>query len=829
MAAALGRRRPRLDGAAARGKRLVGAFASALAVGLGFTPLHLFYLHLRGMNRRRNLLACFLENIMAYHLLLLLLRQALYAVPATTRKQQRRQLLVLLVAAAAVFCHAFIVAAQVTAVALMGSRMNGDLIYNVVWAVKTDTWGETDAKYFFPFVLSATLAIDMAWLFWGLKLSCGGNGGILDYDEDNAEVKAALKRKAAALGRDCSVKSLCLTFGIVGLLRYGLLWRGYSPVANTVYSLAQYSQMTGPSNLKRSKLPRRLPLRQAHKRYSYNYTALPDLAAAYAAAAETTRVASSDTHGQQQKKKDKPNVVLIINDSFGNALLKTKKGLKAFPFYEETVQQHRDIFDFTNNRAVSANTLTAATAALLGSYVAAPDPHPDAWTYFDLPNLFTMGKALGYKLALFMPYEHEEWYPFTGIYEDRFDKIVSKNTLNGKAVNDMGMDDRLITAEVLKFLEEEGVKRGRVKQRQGDEKGKYANGGKQAEEKEVADLQPFIVVIFWNNMHTPFLQNPRYERAGDLAANQSMSEASPRTEIGDETKRAVMRKTLLPGTKTETVTAGAANGGDSDAGATATAATAAATPGSQTTTRKTKTLVSPDVQGKANSSIIIREDRAIHAMEIGNQMMQDVWETLESTSLLDNTLVSFQSDHGETMGTAVRKRLADPDSLYLATPLWMHIPPHLLSSSEREVLSENRDKLTSNMDLMPTFVEVLKWDTTENMFRERPSIFKHGRSLLRPVEADRLTSGWQGRPFVESCDWTHGFLFNATHTLILRAGENHAVLEAIDQEDGAWTTVKERWAVKDLPAEEVAWWTRELKTNHADMVMALTECFWNYL
>ena len=823
----MGRRRPRIDGAAARGKRGVGALASALAVGLGFTPLHLFYLYLRGMNRRRNVLACFLENIMAYHLLLLLLRQALYAAPAITRKQQHRQLLVLLVAVAAVFCHAFIVAAQVTAVALMSSRMNGDFVYNLVWAVKTDTWGETDAKFFFPFVLSATLAIDMAWLWWGLKLSCSGHGVMPDHYEDNAEDKAAHKKRAAVWGRDSSVKSLCLTFGMVGLLRHVLLWRGYSPVANMVYSIVQYSQMTGPSNLKRSKLPGRLPRRQAHKRYAYNYTALPDLAAANAAAAKSTRLASSDTE-QQQKKKGKPNVVLIINDSLGNALLKTEKGLKVFPFHEETVQQHRDIFDFTNNRAVSANTLTAATAALLGSYVAAPDPHPDTWNYFDLPNLFTMGKALGYKLALFMPYEHEEWFPFTGIYEDRFDKIVSKNTLNGKAVNDQGMDDRLITAEVLTFLEEEGEKRERVKQRQGGGKGKRAEGGEgdNEEEEDVADLQPFIVVIFWNNMHTPFLQNPVFEHAGDPATNHSMSESSPNTETGEETKDVVVRKAFIPDAKTKTDTAGAANGGG-DAGATAAAATTAAAAGNQTTTKKV--LVSPEVQGKPNSSIIINENRAIHAMEIGNKMMQDVWGKLESTGLLDSTLVSFQSDHGETLGPTVRKRLADPESLYLATPLWMHIPRHLLSSSEREVLSGNRDKLTSNMDLMPTFVEVLKWDTTDNMFRGRPSIFKHGRSLLRPVEADRLTSGWQGRPFVESCDWTHGFIFNATHTLILRAVDNHAVLEAIDQEDGTWTTVKQRWALKDLPAEEVAWWTRELKTNHADMMMALAECFWDYV
>ncbi len=63
----------------------------------------------------------------------------LYAAPAMTRQQQRRHLLVLLMAPAGVFVYAFTVAAQVTAVALMGLRVNGDFIYNLVWAVNTNT------------------------------------------------------------------------------------------------------------------------------------------------------------------------------------------------------------------------------------------------------------------------------------------------------------------------------------------------------------------------------------------------------------------------------------------------------------------------------------------------------------------------------------------------------------------------------------------------------------------------------------------------------------------------------------------------------------------
>ena len=43
-------------------------------------------------------------------------------------------------------------------------------------------------------------------------------------------------------------------------------------------------------------------------------------------------------------------------------------------------------------------------------------------------------------------------------------------------------------------------------------------------------------------------------------------------------------------------------------------------------------------------------------------------------------------------------------------------------------------------------------------------------------------AGWQGQPFVDACEWTFGMLFNATHTLILRAEENDAILEEVGGE-----------------------------------------------
>lgn len=835
----------------------VGRIASVALVGLGFTPLHLLYLYLRGKARRRNLFACLLENILAFYLLVSSVRHVLHAPPAKTRQQQRRQVLGIISAAILVFAHAFIVAAQVTALALMGSRMNGDFIYNLVYAVKTCTWRETDAKYFFPLMLSATLAIEMVWLWYALptprSVECR-----TDKNDDTAADKIQKKMSAR---QNSTVNRWYLALSMVGLLRGVVFWRGYSPVANTLYSLVQYSQMKGPSSLKRSQKYGSYIPRKAHKIYKYDYASLPERVAGNAAEALGR---SNNEEAQIQKQRKETNVILLLSESFGNSLLKTEEGLEAFPFYENVVQRDPDIYDFTNNRAVSGNTLTAASAALVGSYVAAPDLHPDTWTFFDLPNLFTLGKALGYRLVLFMPYDHEDWFPFTGIHEDRFDKIVSRSTLGERAVNDMGMDDRLVTAEVLKFLEEEGAKQRRHREKEllreqrasecqetygewphhdsqvgkgdgpqeGEQEQRYhqrneqevgytgseyhvesehdqeeggvgevrRQHGTEASEDDDEEAEKFILVVFWNHLHTPFLVD---------------DEANPINQtLLDLTRASNARKQDETTTMTESLKKRAA---------------ASAPPKA----RPRKTLVPPDVRSTSSLDALTRlgmkEDRAVGAMQIGDKMMQDVYDTLQSSGLLENTLISFQSDHGETAGPVVRKRLADPDSLYLATPLWMHIPPTLLTDTQRATLRANGDRLTSNMDVMPTFVEILGWESADSMFDGVPSIFKHGDSLLRPVEHDRVTSGWQGPPFVDSCDWAHGFVFNASHTLILRVPDNDAVLEALDKEDGTWTTVKQRVPLKELPGEELVWWMQELQTNHADMMKTMKECFWDYL
>lgn len=111
-----------------------------------FTPLHAYYaLQHDSLGTLTTLLACTLENAVILHVFLAL---ALSLPPPELlffRKQRlkRRHLLACLLSLA--FFHVFVVAAQITAVALMKTKMNADFIFNLVRAVQTSAWGETDA------------------------------------------------------------------------------------------------------------------------------------------------------------------------------------------------------------------------------------------------------------------------------------------------------------------------------------------------------------------------------------------------------------------------------------------------------------------------------------------------------------------------------------------------------------------------------------------------------------------------------------------------------------------------------------------------------------
>lgn len=51
--------------------------------------------------------------------------------------------------------------------------------------------------------------------------------------------------------------------------------------------------------------------------------------------------------------------------------------------------------------------------------------------------------------------------------------------------------------------------------------------------------------------------------------------------------------------------------------------------------------------------------------------------------------------------------------------------------ARRAALQGNRDSLVSNLDMMPTLIDMLGWDTAEHLFADVPAIFQHGAVLAQ--------------------------------------------------------------------------------------------------
>jgi hypothetical protein len=189
-------------------------------------------------------------------------------------------------------------------------------------------------------------------------------------------------------------------------------------------------------------------------------------------------------------KKKKANLVMILNESLGNHVFKTEEAQAQSPFYREKVQGNQSVFfDFTNSRTNGANTESAAPASLAGYFIAQPVTSSNTDLFYTAPTLACMANKLNYTTAVYsaQPTHNDNgWRQLNGIF-DHFDIQVSPSTLDDgteEFVNDLGMDDRLLTDKILKHIE------------------------------NLSSEQPFFLLIFWNNNHTPFEVDKDYSPEG---------------------------------------------------------------------------------------------------------------------------------------------------------------------------------------------------------------------------------------------------------------------------------------------------------------------------
>ena len=137
--------------------------------------------------------------------------------------------------------------------------------------------------------------------------------------------------------------------------------------------------------------------------------------------------------------------------------------------------------------------------------------------------------------------------------------------------------------------------------------------------------------------------------------------------------------------------------------------------------------------GTPPGKLLERYDRSISFLD---SLLADAFSYLDAENLLENTIIVFTSDHGEAFGEHgysghVRTYYEEESSI----PFWIYIPKKLQPNYGEAIrqLRENTTRNISNIDLVPTAIDLLKLEALPETIRANFL----GASLLRPLAAER--------------------------------------------------------------------------------------------
>jgi glucan phosphoethanolaminetransferase (alkaline phosphatase superfamily) len=130
------------------------------------------------------------------------------------------------------------------------------------------------------------------------------------------------------------------------------------------------------------------------------------------------------------------------------------------------------------------------------------------------------------------------------------------------------------------------------------------------------------------------------------------------------------------------------------------------------------------------------EDSYDNAVRYQDKLIGQFLQQLKKQGLLDNTAVFFVSDHGESL--MEHHNIGHAETNYTETisiPLMAYIPPSFLSTQQKIHLKRNQKRLTSNIDIAPSILELLhlsKDPSWENWTKNYT-----GYSLLSAIPRER--------------------------------------------------------------------------------------------
>lgn len=125
-----------------------------------------------------------------------------------------------------------------------------------------------------------------------------------------------------------------------------------------------------------------------------------------------------------------------------------------------------------------------------------------------------------------------------------------------------------------------------------------------------------------------------------------------------------------------------------------------------------------------------------NAVRYQDKLIGQFLHTLKNQGLLKNTAIFFVSDHGESL--MEHRNIGHAETNYTETisiPLMAYIPSDYLTKRQKNQLKENKRRLTSNIDIAPTLLELLHLSTHPSWSKWRKNYT--GFSLLSPIPTHR--------------------------------------------------------------------------------------------
>ena len=140
---------------------------------------------------------------------------------------------------------------------------------------------------------------------------------------------------------------------------------------------------------------------------------------------------------------------------------------------------------------------------------------------------------------------------------------------------------------------------------------------------------------------------------------------------------------------------------------------------------------------------------------------------LKAKNLLENTAIFFVSDHGESL--MEHRNLGHAETDYTETisiPLFAYIPEKFLSKEQKFNFKQNRKRLTANIDIAPTILELLQLNTHPSWENWRKNFT--GYSLFSNIPKSRKVISLNNNQItnfntglsVASVDWHYLFRTN---------------------------------------------------------------------